>query len=199
MPHYGCEIFHLVPHDELIKKKRACAAFRKNNNSEKLNTLWEQTRCQYCHLVARRQESPILLFFFPFPCAYICKRKGNADGKRGVCLPWESSSKTAQWRRPVISRGNHSPGGVIIELQTNDGNELHELIIIAAPWGVLSPTPGGTTLGTHDSVMLNAVRSRWEWNLKKPQGTNSASSIPDHTGNGTSGSFLQLCVASKRK
>lgn len=32
-------------------------------------------------------------------------------------------------------QGNHSPEGVIIELTTNDGNKLQELIIIPFPLG----------------------------------------------------------------
>lgn len=32
-------------------------------------------------------------------------------------------------------QGNHSPEGVIIELKTNDGNKLQEMIIILFPLG----------------------------------------------------------------
>lgn len=39
-------------------------------------------------------------------------------------------------------QGNHSPEGVIIELQTNDGNKLQELIIIPYP-------PEGSEENTH--------------------------------------------------
>ena len=32
-------------------------------------------------------------------------------------------------------QGNHSPGGVIIELKTNEGNTLPDLMIILFPFG----------------------------------------------------------------
>lgn len=50
-------------------------------------------------------------------------------------------------------QGNHSPEGVIIELKTNDGNKLQELIIILYPMRDLRKTL------THDSMtmMLHGV------------------------------------------
>lgn len=54
-----------------------------------------------------------------------------------VCMFALRDSRKVACKSTDDKQGNHSPEGVIIELKTNDGNKLQEMIIIPFPSGTL--------------------------------------------------------------